>query len=660
MANATILNTSTFSTSDLFSAVWTLSRALLAAGYKYKSSSDALAKDTTGDMTNDRWATGGLVNNSTVSGQTGSAASIGAPSNGVSQITGLTGMLATSVGHYLTISGAATSANNGTWRIVSRSSATQVGIYNPAAASDANNGSISWSEQQGGQAASIGAASAGRSTITGLTGMSVQTSTSRGSVGDRLTITNATTGANNGTFVIVQVLSATSVVIENASAVSDANNGSISWTEMSPTSQSFPTTIQGASGTGAWLSIQGPSTIRIPVGTAVPTGYVRGENLTQSSTGAQGELIGSCPDSVGGLGYIVIAPRVNGTGSAPRGWNISGGATDNITGGVSGTVFTPLSSGTAVEFVQELVFWKNTALNGHVYAQCVDSVGESTSRFSVQAALGTCTATVCPGGATGGVVTTNGFPTVGTMVLVGTGGSGAAGTGSTSLIANATITTGFGKIQAMVANAIEASGVSSDGSWTLAVGNPAGSGGSLTAYIGIVCQRLDDCEEGDVWPYVYGIPTTTFYTGTRTVNTTTVVSTTFGDMFSASVSWASSGASSWRGWRRRGFSVGDSFQEFQGAVLGAWNGNSIIGLTPATSDRVACALVTTVVREPVWVVSTQVNQRMRKGTCRWMNVTQGGSGNDTYDGKRWVQLSSSVSGSVAMGPWDGTNIPQNS
>ncbi len=654
MANATTANLPIVTTNEIFHGVWALTRTMLAAGWKYKASSDALAKDVTGDMTFDRWGVGGLVNGTAVSGQNGSAASVGAATNGVSQITGLTGMATTSVGHYLTISGAATSANNGTFRIVSRTSATQVGIYNPAAVSDANNTAISWSEQQGGQAASIGAATNGRATITGVTGMVVPTAISRGSVGDRLTITNATTSANNGTFVIVAVNSATSIVIENPSAVSDANNGSISWTEMSPLSQSYPSSITGATGTGAWVDLQGPSVMRIPIGFSAPTGYIRGENVTQSSTGAQGELVGSCPDPVGGLGYIVVLPRVNGSGSAPRGWNVSNGATDNIVGDASGVTFTPLAAGTAVEYVQEIVIWKNVALTGHIYVQCVDSVGESTSRFSVQAQLAQCTATICPGGATGGAVGTNGFPTLGTMVVAGTGGSGAASTGSINLFLSTMSTAIGGRIQAMVANAIEASGVSADGTFTLAIGTPANL---LTSYIGFTYQRLDDCEEGDVWPYAFGQQNgAAIYTGSRTVLTNT---NSPSDIFSGNY-WAGGGNSFWRGWRRRGFATGDAFQEFQGAALGFFSSTSVIVSTPATSDRISCSLTFVAVREPVWIVSIQANQKMRKGSCRWFHMTQGGAGNDTYDSKKWVQLSSITNGAIASGPWDGSSIPQNS
>lgn len=83
---------------------------------------------------------------------------------------------------------------------------------------------------QSGAAASIGG-TAPTMNIKGLTGMTAA------SVGNFLTITGAATGANNGTFLISNYVSATVVDIQNASGVGgDANNGAISWTEREPSS----------------------------------------------------------------------------------------------------------------------------------------------------------------------------------------------------------------------------------------------------------------------------------------------------------------------------------------------------------------------------------------------------------------------------------------
>lgn len=91
--------------------------------------------------------TGGL--GQPVAGQTGSTASITVFSSGVSTLTGLTGMTANSVGNFLTVSGAASGGNNGTFLIINFTSATSVDIANASGvAPDANNGAISWAERE--------------------------------------------------------------------------------------------------------------------------------------------------------------------------------------------------------------------------------------------------------------------------------------------------------------------------------------------------------------------------------------------------------------------------------------------------------------------------------------------------------------------------------
>lgn len=84
-----------------------------------------------------------------VAGQTGAVASIDAFGAGVATIGGLTGMTADSVGRFLTLSGADTAGNNGTFLIITFNSATSVDVSNPAGGSpDANDGAISWVERE--------------------------------------------------------------------------------------------------------------------------------------------------------------------------------------------------------------------------------------------------------------------------------------------------------------------------------------------------------------------------------------------------------------------------------------------------------------------------------------------------------------------------------
>jgi hypothetical protein len=110
------------------------------------------ALDIAGSLTQSATAT--LANEplglgAALSGQTGATASITTFSGGLVTLTGLTGMTTQSVGQFLTISGAASAGNNGTFLIAAYVSATSVSVANASGvASDANSGSISWTERQ--------------------------------------------------------------------------------------------------------------------------------------------------------------------------------------------------------------------------------------------------------------------------------------------------------------------------------------------------------------------------------------------------------------------------------------------------------------------------------------------------------------------------------
>jgi hypothetical protein len=87
-------------------------------------------------------------------GQSGAAASVASVGGsgvtgvtaGFATLTGLSGLTAANVQQYITISGAASSGNNGTFQIVAVVSTSSLIIANPSAvAADANNGAIAWS-----------------------------------------------------------------------------------------------------------------------------------------------------------------------------------------------------------------------------------------------------------------------------------------------------------------------------------------------------------------------------------------------------------------------------------------------------------------------------------------------------------------------------------
>ncbi len=103
------------------------------------------------DITTDVIGNSLMIQNAVSGGNspvTGSAATIASFSASNQQVilTGLTGILPTFAGGMITISGAGTSLNNGTFLIVQVVSDTSVAYLNPSGvAPDANNGSISWS-----------------------------------------------------------------------------------------------------------------------------------------------------------------------------------------------------------------------------------------------------------------------------------------------------------------------------------------------------------------------------------------------------------------------------------------------------------------------------------------------------------------------------------
>lgn len=67
--------------------------------------------------------------------------------SGVTTISGLSGMTNQSVGHFITLFGANSSVNNGTFLITSFNSATSIDVVNVSAVNDSNNGNISWIER---------------------------------------------------------------------------------------------------------------------------------------------------------------------------------------------------------------------------------------------------------------------------------------------------------------------------------------------------------------------------------------------------------------------------------------------------------------------------------------------------------------------------------
>lgn len=495
----------------------------------------------------------------------------------------------------------------------------------------------------GAAAASIGTPSRGRATVTGLTGI---VATDKGKF---LVISGGASAPNNNAHQIEEIVSGTSVRIDarNFAVVSDANNGALTWEIRDPanSSETYPTALDTVA---AWWAGRGPSTLKIPITSAPVVGpsgftFVRGENVTQASSGWEAEILGWVFDS--GTGYLVCAPRLRGTGAGIY------GLTDGqvVTGSVSGATVT--QNGTALEYRHEMVIWKSTnQTEGSIFHCIYEPVAEAAlNAFSSLALSAGATATVAPGG--GG--TGNAFPSFGWVAWATANTGGAAhenwnGSNSAQTIINA---------QIMCADLIEEQAYSADGSWTLAFGNYGVPGGGHQGY-GL--WRLDDTEDGDLDPYVSFNPagSVALYTNSRT-NAGSQRSAGITESFTTALLNNQSGFTTYRGWRRRGLSgdASTNYQDFEPAILWLVQSNSYaMGTNISDPEEVATAPTVVRVREPIWILSNQFGRKMRKGTLRWAYVVQGNNGTDTFDNKQWVQFSP-TNVPIIVGPWDGTTTP---
>lgn len=126
---------------QVFNTVWSLTRAMKKAGWKYKASGDGTSKDTSSNPNADLWGNAGVSTNPGAA-----AASITANARGRATVTGLSGITSLDKGRFLQISGSG-SGNNGYHQIEEILSSSSVKIDARAAtitAPDANNGALTW------------------------------------------------------------------------------------------------------------------------------------------------------------------------------------------------------------------------------------------------------------------------------------------------------------------------------------------------------------------------------------------------------------------------------------------------------------------------------------------------------------------------------------
>ena len=505
------------------------------------------------------------------------------------------------------------------------------------------NEDVGTTSNTGGSASLGGATVRGRLQVTGLTGM---TSASKG----RFLLIGNTSGSTNDVMAqIEEVISANEVYVDARTftfTLAEGNNGTLTWDEIDPTNEVYPTRLDAVSCWSAW---QGPSIIKIPI-TAAPvvgsTGFtfIRGENVVQATTLAEGEILGFEWDGVS-VGYLVISPRLIGTGGDPYGW----GTTNVITGDTSGATVTQV--GTALEYRHQVVLGQGTsfpATSGYWFNQCFEPVGEATEDFHTLAQSTGCTPTVLPGHSGAG----NAFPLHAWSTCGGPTGT-TYSAGATWHGSNSAWNTANG--HAICMDAIWEEDWSADGTVIWAIAN-TGNYYGCRAFV-----RLDDTEPGDVTPFAtFGISLNAMYDGANRNSANQSSSIGSANYMNTQIQDSQGTThSNWRGWRRRGFPTEDAYLSMEMLIqypLSSLADTPAIEANNAKADRVATALVETKAREPVRIGSVSDSHgKMRKGTVRHMTLIQGGQGNNTYDNGQFLQLSP-TNGAFTV-PWDGVTLP---
>jgi hypothetical protein len=131
------------------------------------------------------------------------------------QIRNLSGLTSADVGKTITLAGAANGGNNGSFVITAVTSSTRLLINNAAAVNETGGGGFTWSIPGNGITTL---------NISGLTGRTAA------DVGNLLILSGAASGGNNGSFNVTSFINATTLAINNSSAIGpDANNGAITW-----------------------------------------------------------------------------------------------------------------------------------------------------------------------------------------------------------------------------------------------------------------------------------------------------------------------------------------------------------------------------------------------------------------------------------------------
>jgi len=696
--------------------IWSLTRAMKKAGWKYKASGASTAGTI---VTNDLTLPTGtvyVIDSSTLP-----------PAPGTVYIATSAGEQAVS----FTAKSAAqlTGCTGGTGRIYNGSPVSATSNKNNNADPALDKWGPGTATGVSGSSAVVATPSRGRSSVTGLAGI---TAADKG----RFLLISGSTPANNHQHQIEEIVSASSVKIDARTFAVAADAGPLTWSIVDPMLDSWTTygyAIQNAHG---WWCAEGPAIIKIFID-ALPTAgasdFIRGENVVQAGSGFEGELISYTWDGVSS-GYLVIAPRVRGTGTGRYGWDATN--TQALTGAWSGASLPGANmSSDPREFREQVVFWKYCdSSNGIIFGGNFDVVSEASVMFSgLAGSATTCTTSIAPGSCSTALSTNNVslpqsslnipsapfcFPNSGNLSVTSTNGvqtvaytsttyntfsgcTGGTGTiykgnlvspaaGDNPFPAHGIVVQGFSSPQqfcpwfnpnimvsgqglVIAIDNIEEQNHTADGTWTVAVPNL-----HTSAQFQGECEwgsfhRLNDVEEGDIHPFAYVWPTS-WYNGQHQV----VSRIAPADQTAAACSscqggqiWTTSGYQPFKIWRARSL-ASERFDTPELAYLQTNTANGLnSGARPSCAymlypETVLCAAQPKKVREPLWIVGLDGTTKYRKGTLRWAYWTQGGQRFHTAQSKTWIQFGNGVQyfngtytqgwATIIHGGWDGTTV----
>jgi hypothetical protein len=488
------------------------------------------------------------------------------------------------------------------------------------------------------------------------------------------TLSNLSSGlsAALGTIYVVSTSGFPSSGTFNLYGNSGSVNTNITYTGTTATTFTGCTGGSGTMGTGyavtlldpyfAWWCAEGPSTVKIGIGAASSGTFLHGEQISQATSGATGELVGYVINAAANSGWMVVLPR---TGTFD--------GTHVITGATSGATVTATSYNL---IRRQMVFAKDSSVNaGWIFYEAVmdtEIAGSSnTALFSDLAAnAANCTATTCPGNSSS---SNNLFPAYGIACLGTSQNSG----GSAYLFQTPTK---FGKAQIAATNATPGSGVSADGSFYCAVAGTDGTSSTPDSYRTFGLMRLDDTEPGDNDPFV-------FLTGGTSEAATSSTGRTQGTTLGGYPIWSNYGSATYTNTPAKGYcartvqTIGTGIDVYSGFTLGlaqAWNGSQgaaqsictfingqLIGPFVKIKNHPDAYTVSNRPIELFSVIGPASGLTMRKGVCRWLGAVPNGATNDTIN-KQWLVIFTSTPNSIignnpnpaiVIGPIDGTTTP---